>query len=53
MSTPPVVRPATPADTPAILSLVLGLAAYEKLDPPDAAAQERLIRDALSLLSGQ
>lgn len=45
MSTAPVIRAATPADAPAILSLVLGLAAYEKLDPPDAAAQERLIRD--------
>ena len=48
MSTAPVIRPATPADAPAILSLVLGLAAYEKLAPPDAAAQERLIRDMFS-----
>jgi GNAT superfamily N-acetyltransferase len=48
MSTAPVIRAATPADTPAILSLVLGLAAYEKLEPPDAAAQERLIRDMFS-----
>lgn len=48
MSTAPVIRAATPADAPAILSLVLGLAAYEKLDPPDAAAQERLIRDMFS-----
>jgi GNAT superfamily N-acetyltransferase len=48
MSTSPVVRPATPADAPAILSLVLGLAEYEKLVPPDAAARERLIRDMFS-----
>jgi GNAT superfamily N-acetyltransferase len=48
MSTSPVVRPATPADTPAILSLVLGLAEYEKLPPPDVAARERLIRDMFS-----
>lgn len=48
MSTAPVIRAATPADAPAILSLVLGLAAYEKLDPPDVTAQERLIRDMFS-----
>ncbi len=48
MSTSPVVRPATPADAPVILSLVLGLAEYEKLQPPDAAARERLIRDMFS-----
>ena len=48
MSTAPVIRAATPADAPAILSLVLGLAAYEKLDPPDGTAQERLIRDMFS-----
>ncbi len=45
MNTSPVVRAATPADAPAILSLVLGLADYEKLAPPDEAAQQRLIRD--------
>jgi GNAT superfamily N-acetyltransferase len=45
MTTSPVVRAATPADAPAILSLVHGLAAYQKLAPPDAAAQERLIHD--------
>ena len=48
MSTAPLIRAATPADAPAILSLVLGLAAYEKLAPPDAAARERLIRDMFS-----
>lgn len=41
----PVVRQATQADAPAILRLVLGLAEYEKLTPPDEAAQERLVRD--------
>jgi len=39
------VRKATPDDAPTILSLVDALAAYEKLDPPDAAAKQRLIRD--------
>lgn len=48
MNTPPDIRPATPADAQAILSLVLGLAEYEKLPPPDAAARERLIRDIFS-----
>ena len=48
MSTFPSVRAATPEDAPAILALVHGLAAYEKLAPPDAAALERLIRDMFS-----
>lgn len=39
------VRKAVPGDADAILSLVDGLAAYEKLTPPDAAAKGRLIRD--------
>lgn len=39
------IRKCSPADGPALLSLILALAAYEKLDPPDAAAQQRLIRD--------
>ena len=39
------VRKALPADAEVILSLVDGLAAYEKLDPPDQAAKQRLIRD--------
>jgi GNAT superfamily N-acetyltransferase len=45
MHTPPVVRAATPADAEKILKLVNGLAEYEKLPPPDASAQQRLIRD--------
>jgi GNAT superfamily N-acetyltransferase len=41
----PVVRRAIPEDAPAILTLVDALADYEKLDRPDAAARERLVRD--------
>jgi len=40
-----LVRKAAAADAEVILSLVDGLAAYEKLDPPDAAAKQRLIQD--------
>lgn len=32
-------------DAPVVLSLVDALAAYEKLEPPDAAARSRLIND--------
>ena len=39
------VRKAMPPDAETILSLVDGLAEYEKLPPPDAAAKERLIND--------
>lgn len=39
------VRKATREDAQAIFTLVDALAAYEKLDPPDAKAKERLIRD--------
>jgi GNAT superfamily N-acetyltransferase len=39
------VRPATPNDAQAILRLVRGLADYEKLTPPDANAEARLVRD--------
>ena len=42
------VRPATREDTQAILSLVRGLAEYEKLPPPDAEAESRLMRDMFS-----
>jgi GNAT superfamily N-acetyltransferase len=44
-----IVRPATAADAETILALVRGLADYEKLAPPDAAAQHRLIRDLFSV----
>jgi GNAT superfamily N-acetyltransferase len=43
-----VVRPAVPQDAETIIRLVLGLAKYEKLPPPDQAAQERLQRDMFS-----
>lgn len=45
---PIVIRPATPDDTVAVLTLVRGLADYERLVPPDDAAQKRLIRDMFS-----
>lgn len=41
-----LVRPAEPDDSEAILRLVCSLADYEKLPPPDTAAQARLIGDA-------
>ena len=40
------VREASPEDAPTILGLVVELATFEKLPPPDEAAQERLIEDA-------
>ena len=43
-----MIRPAVPADAETILRLVRGLADYERLPPPDKAAQERLIRDMFS-----
>jgi len=42
----PRLRPATPADGAAYLELVRALAAFEGLEPPDAAAAERLLHDA-------
>ena len=39
------VRRAVAADAPALLRLIRGLADYEKLTPPDDAAQGRLVRD--------
>ncbi len=41
-----IVRKAQPADAAVMLDLITALAHYEKLDPPDAAARERLVRDA-------
>lgn len=40
------IRRATPADGPAFLELVLALADFERLPPPDEAARERLLVDA-------
>ncbi len=43
-----VIRRAEPADGPAFLALVRALADFEKLAPPDDAAQARLLDDAFS-----
>ncbi len=48
MNSPLCVRKASLSDADAILTLVDGLAAYEHLDPPDAAAKERLVHDMFS-----
>jgi GNAT superfamily N-acetyltransferase len=39
------VRPATVADGETILTLIDGLAAYEKLTPPDAAGKQRFLKE--------
>ena len=39
------VRPATPADGDALVTLIRALAGYEKLTPPDDAAAERIVAD--------
>jgi GNAT superfamily N-acetyltransferase len=41
-----LIRKLQPADAPRLLELIDGLADYEKLARPDAAARERLARDA-------
>ncbi len=41
-----VIRRATPQDGPTIQRLITALADFEKLPPPDEAAQTRLIADA-------
>lgn len=41
-----VVRPALPADGPAVLALIQALAAFEKLPGPTPEAGARLMRDA-------
>lgn len=43
-----VVRRARPEDAEVMVHLIRALAAYEKLDPPDAAAEARLVRDAFA-----
>ena len=40
------VRRAASADAPILLELITALARYEKLDPPDEAARERLVEHA-------
>src|SRR5215212_4861827 len=42
------IRKAQPTDAPTILSLICALADFEKLPPPDEAAQTRLIEDAFA-----
>ncbi len=42
------VRAFQPADAPRLLELIDGLAEYERLEPPDQGARERLARDALA-----
>lgn len=41
----PEVRRARPEEGPVLLELIRGLAEYEKLEPPDEAAAQRLLRD--------
>jgi len=43
-----LVRGLQPADTPRLLELIDGLADYEKLPRPDAAARSRLAADAIA-----
>jgi GNAT superfamily N-acetyltransferase len=42
------IRPAVPEDLDAVVELVRGLAAFEKLPPPDDDAAARLVRDSNS-----
>lgn len=39
------VRKTLPLDAPVLLRLIIALADYEKLSPPDSEAQQRLVRD--------
>ena len=41
----PTLRRAQRADAPALLRLIVALAEFEKLTPPDATAQQRLVED--------
>ena len=43
-----VVRPLEPSDADRFLGLIEALADYEHLEPPDAGARERLVRDAFA-----
>lgn len=40
------IRQATMADAGRLINLIIGLAEFEKLTPPDEAAQKRLVADA-------
>src|SRR5438552_5671144 len=40
------VRPAETSDADLLIRLIVGLAEFEKLPPPDEEAQARLVRDA-------
>ncbi len=42
----PTIRQATASDAALLISLIIGLAEFEKLTPPDKAAQQRLVADA-------
>ncbi len=42
------IRQATPADADTIIRLILALAEFEQLPPPDAMAQSRLLTDAFA-----
>jgi GNAT superfamily N-acetyltransferase len=42
----PAIRKAEHSDAPALLRLIAALAGFENLEPPDAAAQARLVQDA-------
>lgn len=45
-SSPLMIRPARREDATGLLRLIVALAEFEKLEPPDEAAQARLIEDA-------
>ncbi|HYY92060.1 MAG TPA: hypothetical protein VE955_08730, partial [Candidatus Dormibacteraeota bacterium] len=40
-----VVRKATLADSKAVVDLIVGLAEFERLEPPDSRAKRRIVRD--------
>jgi GNAT superfamily N-acetyltransferase len=40
------LRPATREDAPGLISLIIALAVFEELEPPDAGAQQRLVDHA-------
>lgn len=44
----PAIRAATPADSDTIISLIIALAEFERLPPPDETACDRLLADAFA-----